>query len=127
MSRSERQKGARGERDFRDLVRTFGFDCERDGRLAADLRHGVAGVHFEIKRQERLDVPAWLRQAEAECGEAIPVVAFRRSREPWRVVAPAADYLAAKAAAQHLEAVRAAWHDNDLEALSELLTNGRSD
>lgn len=98
MSRRERQKGARGERDFRDLVRSFGFDCDRDGRLAADLRHGVQGVHFEVKRCESITAPKWIAQAEAEAGGAVPVVAFRRSREPWRVIAPAADYLEAKAA-----------------------------
>jgi Holliday junction resolvase len=95
--RRSRSKGARGERDFRDLVRRHGFDADRDGRLAADLRHDVPGVHFEVKRCETITLGKWLRQAEAECGDDVPVVAFRQSNQPWRVVVPADEYLQAKA------------------------------
>jgi Holliday junction resolvase len=93
VGRASRQKGARGERDFRDLLRDHGFACDRDGSEFGDLRHEVEGVHFEVKRQERLSLPAWLRQAEEDADGRVPVVAFRQSRQPWRVVIPADHYL----------------------------------
>ena len=68
MSRRERQKGARGERDLRDLFRAHGFDARRDGRLDADLVHDVPGIHVECKRCETLLVPKWLRQVVADAG-----------------------------------------------------------
>lgn len=96
MGRSSRRKGADAEREFRDVLRAHGFEAERDGRLEADLAHNVPGVHFEVKRRETLALPEWCRQAEDECNGAVPVVAYRRSREPWRVVLPAAEFLRLK-------------------------------
>lgn len=97
MGRSSRTKGANAEREFRDLLRLSGFHAERDGSERGDLIHNVAGVHFEIKRCETLAIPTWCRQAERDAGALVPVVAFRRSREPWRVVVPATEYLRLKA------------------------------
>lgn len=85
MSKSSREKGKRGEREFRDLLRRHGFEAVRDGRLEDDLRHDVEGYHFEVKRRETLALPAWLRQAEADANGRVPVVAFKRNHEPWRV------------------------------------------
>lgn len=97
MSRRERQKGARGERDLRDLFIRHGFSARRDGRLDADLVHDIPGVHVECKRCENLSVPKWLRQVREEAGDRVPALFFRRSREEWQVIVPAAEYLQAKA------------------------------
>jgi hypothetical protein len=89
MSRTERQKGQRGEREVRDILRAVGFTCERDGRLDTDLSHNVTGYHFEVKRRERLALPEWLRQAEDEAAlDETPVVVYRASNQPWRAVLP---------------------------------------
>jgi Holliday junction resolvase len=96
VSRRERQKGARGERDLRDLFLAHGFAARRDGRLDADLVHDVPGIHVECKRQETLQIPKWLRQVRAEAGQLVPALFFRRSHEPWQVIVPAAEYLQAK-------------------------------
>ena len=96
MSLNSRQKGANAEREFRDVLRGYGFQCERDGRLDSDLKHNVPGVYWEIKRRETLAIPKWIRQAENECGSLEPVVAFRTSRQPWRVVVSADEYLRLK-------------------------------
>jgi hypothetical protein len=97
VAAKSRRKGANGEREFRDVVREFGFDCERDGQTTSrrflgaanlDLRHTVPGVHMEVKRRETYGIDAWLSQAEVdaarECKE--PWVCFRKSKQPWRVI-----------------------------------------
>ena len=90
MSRSQRRKGADAEREFRDLLRQHGFHAERDGTRHGDLRAtNLDRYHIEIKRAETLRIPDWLRQTEHDAGEQIPVLAFRSSRQPWRVILPA--------------------------------------
>jgi hypothetical protein len=53
-------KGANGEREFRDVIREYDFEAERDGQTRVarwagepnlDVRHNIPGVHFEVKRQ----------------------------------------------------------------------------
>lgn len=101
--RSSRRKGKAGELEVARIFREHGFDVYRtpnSGGLhqPGDVQ-GLAGYVFEVKRQETLALPAWLRQAHAACeaGE-VPVVIFRRSalrtgrdRPPdasWHVVLP---------------------------------------
>jgi hypothetical protein len=103
VSRRERQKGARGERDLRDLFLAHGFAARRDGRLDADLVHDLPGVHVECKRCETLLIPKWLRQVRDEAGQLVPALFFRRSREPWQVIVPADHYLELQQAARELE------------------------
>lgn len=84
MSRASRDKGKRGEREVRDLLREHGFEARRDGRLDDDLAHDAYGYHFEVKRRETIALPEWTRQAEEDAGDREPVVAYRASHEPWR-------------------------------------------
>jgi hypothetical protein len=42
-------------------------------------------VHCEIKRVERLNLPAALRQSARDAGECVPVVVHRPRRMPWVV------------------------------------------
>jgi Holliday junction resolvase len=95
VSASERRKGAAGEREAAAIFRAHGFDCDRvpnSGglRLNGDL-YGSVPVHVEVKRHETLRLPAWLRQAEAECDGRTPVVAFRQSGGRWYGVLPLDD------------------------------------
>ena len=83
MSRAERDKGARGEREVATILRAHDLPAVRTPNsgglhVRGDLT-GVPGYHFEVKRQETARVPAWLRQAREECGDAVPVVVFRQS------------------------------------------------
>jgi Holliday junction resolvase len=94
MGRSEREKGARAEREVASLLTKAGFDGRRTAALQANAGRGadvsgLPGVHLEVKFQEKLGLWAAIRQAEdgAEDGE-VPAVVFRKSREPWRVVVP---------------------------------------
>ena len=91
---SSRDKGSRGELEVAAIFKAAGFDARRtpnSGGLSwrGDIV-GVPGYVLEVKRQETLALPAWLRQAAADaavCG-CVPVVAFRRSQEPWFAVLP---------------------------------------
>lgn len=87
MSATERAKGARGEREVASLLREYGLPVDRtvqqSGLFVRGDLTGVEGYHFEVKRQETLRLPLWLRQAEDECGDAVPVVAFRQNGGEW--------------------------------------------
>ena len=91
MSRSERDKGANGEREVAAVFRAHGFDCDRvpnSGglRLKGDL-YGTLPVHVEVKRQERLQLWQWWEQAASEAVDGVrPVLAFRRNRSEWLAV-----------------------------------------
>jgi Holliday junction resolvase len=69
MSATERRKGKTGELEVVALLHDHGWpDARRtsDGRgqsARGDITNGPPGVHLEIKRQERLNVPAAVRQA----------------------------------------------------------------
>ena len=84
--RSSRRKGSRGELEVAGVFQAHGFDARRtpnSGGLAwrGDVQ-GVPGYVLEVKRCERLSLPAWLNQAYAAAsGGEVPVVIFRRS---WR-------------------------------------------
>lgn len=90
MSARERAKGARGEREIIQILRDAGWkDARRtsDGRGQAtrgDIANGPAGVHFECKFVERLNVPSALRQVEADANPLdLPVLVHRPSRQEW--------------------------------------------
>lgn len=86
MSKASRDKGAQFERDVQDLARAHGFTTARrafasGAQGGADLT-GIPGVALECKRQERVNLPAWWRQAVAAADGDMPVVALRWSRGP---------------------------------------------
>ena len=90
--RRSRDKGKRGELEVAAVLCAAGFDARRtpnSGGLSwrGDIV-GVPGYVIEVKRQESLAVPAWLRQAAADAAvcHSVPVVAFRRSGEPWHAI-----------------------------------------
>ena len=70
----------------RNLVQTRegGFDSSV-GRFA-----------IEVKRQENLDFTSWWDQAvkQAEIAKLMPMLAYRKSRYPWRVRVWSIDYVA---------------------------------
>lgn len=97
MAISERRKGLRGEREVAAIYRAAG--CTVHNLEGAGDHHvrGAGGrtVHGEVKRQERLQLPIWQRQAEAEApAGTVPAVHFRQSGRPWWVALPLADFAA---------------------------------
>lgn len=102
MSKLSRDKGKRGERDFAAFCQLHGFDVHRTAQCCGKTGQapdviGIPGVHIEVKRTERLNLPAAFDQATRDAAAAgtgnIPVVAHRMSRQPWLVTMPADAWL----------------------------------
>jgi len=100
VSAVERRKGAAAEREVVGLIRAAGWpDAKRthDGRAQVgrgDVAGGPPGVHWEVKRVERLSVPGALAQArrDADPGD-LPVLVHRPSRADWMATLPLAGLL----------------------------------
>ena len=97
MGRMSRDKGARAERELAKILTRYGIGCRR-GQVfnkEPDIV-GVDGIHVEVKRTEKPEFAAYMKQA-AEASEkkkdGIPVVFWRPSRHPWTVSMRARDYL----------------------------------
>lgn len=99
MGASSTRKGARAERELAGEFRDNGFPLARRTAMmqaqeaAPEADVFVApGLVVEGKRQERLEIPMWLRQLQAHTPAGdIGVLCFRRSRQPWRAVLTARD------------------------------------
>lgn len=97
---NSKSKGSAGEREFAHLLTEHGFPAHRNdqrfiggvGRpdVSAD---GLEGFHFEVKRVEKLNIPAAMKQAEDDAAGRVPVVAHRRNRAPWLVTLHLDDFL----------------------------------
>lgn len=44
---------------------------------------GLKGIHIEVKRVEKLNLEAAMRQAKGDCGDDVPVVMHRKNRGEW--------------------------------------------
>ena len=100
MSRAQREKGQRGERLWRDVLRMFGFEAERAGYKQAHLGSGGAdvednsGLWWEVKFVEVLNVRRAYEQAAAACPIGVPpAVAHKTSSKPWLVTMAGEDFL----------------------------------
>jgi len=100
MSRREREKGARGERELCTIFRQAGWKhAERtsNGRAQStrgDIANGPAGCHIECKHVERLNVPGALAQIRADADPLdVPILVHRPSRAPWMATLPLGDLL----------------------------------
>lgn len=100
MSRAQREKGKRGERLWRDELRSYGFAAERAGYKQAHLGEGGADVEDdtgwwpEVKFVESLNVRKAYEQAEAACPIGVPpYVAHKTSAKPWLATLAGSDFL----------------------------------
>ena len=101
MSRAQREKGKRGEREVANIFTAAGIAARRtapmqsqNGAPEADVEVALPNTHLEVKRQETIKIEAWCRQAEAEAPPgASAVVVWRRSNQPWRVTLSLDDYI----------------------------------
>jgi len=86
---NSKMKGKKGELEFCQWLRdNLGVEARRGVQYkgdkdAPDVVTSVEGVHFEVKRTEKLNLYDALKQATKDAGENIPIVAHRRSREDW--------------------------------------------
>jgi len=95
---NSRDKGKKGEQEFINThLRPYWPEAARNlDQFGEDKRDilAVAGVHFQIKRVERLNIWEALAQAHGEAiGGAVPIVAFRRSHSHWYCALSADDFV----------------------------------
>src|SRR6476469_6537402 len=96
---NSREKGKRGERQWRDELRANGYMARRGQQFFGSpdspdvVCDQLRWIHFEVKAVERLNIEDAMDQARADAGKAeieksgnretrnprIPVVAHRRS------------------------------------------------
>lgn len=95
-----RTKGANAEREVVSIARDHGLQAQRtaplqaaQGHTDADVALNVDGFHLEVRRRERVLIDAWCAQTELASGTDVPCVVWRKSRQPWRVALPLADFL----------------------------------
>lgn len=89
---NSRAKGARGERAFRDLLRAEGYEARRGQQFSGSpdspdvVCPDLAGLHFEIKCVERLNIEDAMAQARRDAGAAkTPIVAHKRNHCKWLI------------------------------------------
>ena len=95
-----RNKGKAAETEFINKFQSlFPDTLQRNLDQCRDGGSDVTGCEpfvIEIKRVEKLDLKAWWRQVRLASAtgslcptKAVPVVAYRQSRQPWRFLLPA--------------------------------------
>ena len=86
---NSRSKGKRGELEWRDVIRSHGYEARRGQQFSGspDSPDVITNLpcHFEVKRVERLNIDSAMKHAEGECGEKPPLVAHRKNGGPWMV------------------------------------------
>lgn len=106
--RGAKAKGAAAERELADILTEKGIPSKRTpmsgaGNLPGDinmhdpmeLRHPFwREFHLEAKRQETIKIHEWTKQAEDDAREGmVPLLAYRRNRDKWRIVLSLDDFL----------------------------------
>ena len=125
-----RDKGKAGEREvvkmLQELFDGYEFTIERN--LLSQARSGgvdivgLPGLAIEVKRAETLRLADWFKQAQeqAERLNARPVLFYRQSRQPWRIMTNLTDSTTGITATVVLEWPQArilirAWVEQELE------------
>ena len=86
--KGRREKGARGEREFFAILNIYLPERLRIKRELGQTREGgldgvSTSVGIEVKRQETLNLPKWLKQAREGAEGKVPVVAYRQNGAEW--------------------------------------------
>ena len=88
---NSREKGKRGERQWRDELRANGYAARRGQQFAGFpdspdvLCDDLPWIHFEVKAVERLNVQDAIDQAIRDSGGKVAIVAHKRGFRRWLV------------------------------------------
>lgn len=98
--RASQRKGRGGELELTRVLQGCGYAVQAGWAQSygevPDLI-GLPGVHIEVKRVERLNVPEAMKQAVRDAEkfhDGAPTLFHRRSREPWLVTMRLQDWIA---------------------------------
>ena len=92
---NSREKGKRGERQWRDELRANGYMARRGQQFSGSpdspdvICDELSWLHFEVKAVERLNIEDAMDQARRDAGAKTPVVAHRRSFRRWLITVEA--------------------------------------
>ena len=91
---NSRAKGARAERDARDMLNSLGFKTRRWQQYAGGPDSpdvvGIPGIHIEVKMVEALNLDAAMNQSEDEADTLeVPIVMHRKKGTIWKITAHA--------------------------------------
>lgn len=95
---NSRQKGARGERELANYLKSKGYDSRRGVQYCgtngdADVI-GLPFIHVEAKRTERLNLSGAVKQSVNDAKDnELPTVMHRKNREGWLVTMRLEDWL----------------------------------
>lgn len=98
---NSREKGKRGEREFRDVLREAGY-CKahrgqqfHGGSDSPDVNcPELPDIHFEVKRCQKINPYAAVFQAEKDGHyKSFSVVAHKRNNQQWLAIMPMTDFL----------------------------------
>ena len=95
---NSREKGKRGERQWRDELRAQGFAARRGQQFAGSpdspdvVCEALAYLHFEVKAVERLNIEDAMEQSRRDAGQKVAVVAHRRNFRRWLVTMEAESF-----------------------------------
>jgi Holliday junction resolvase len=88
---NSREKGKRGERQWRDELRANGYHARRGQQYAGNAESPdvicdeLSWIHFEVKSVERLNIEDAMGQARRDGVGKTPLVSHRRSHRRWLV------------------------------------------
>lgn len=97
---NSRQKGKRGERQWRDELRANGYAARRGQQFAGSpdspdvICDSLPWLHFEVKAVQRLNIEDAMDQARRDGTGKTPIVAHRRNFRSWLVTMDAATFFA---------------------------------
>lgn len=97
MGKMSREKGKRGERELASKLREYGYDAKRGVQYKGSPDSpdvvGLAKIHIEVKRTERLSLYDALSQSKGDAGADMPVVMHRKNNCEWVVIQPLEDWI----------------------------------
>lgn len=97
MGKTEYNKGANAEREVANILQSFGYPARRGQVFNGEPDIVCPGIklHFEVKRHEKIAMPAWIRQAKeaAKKRGLTPAIVFKQSRQEWFIALPLTTYL----------------------------------
>ena len=89
--KNSRERGKRGERQWRDALRARGYAARRGQQFSGSpespdvICEELAWAHFEVKFVEHLNLAAAMAQARRDASGKAAFVAHRKNRRPWLV------------------------------------------
>lgn len=96
---NSRAKGARAEREWRDVLRSMGYTARRGQQYSGspdspDVVCEDLPIHWECKAVEALNIYNAVTQAVTDCAtNKFPAVAHKKNHKPWLVTMRADDFL----------------------------------